>query len=60
MAQFEVTIWSLVDPMKAVDEEHPETFRKEYTVTANSPKEAREVAVELHPFGVWESDIQEI
>jgi hypothetical protein len=60
MKQYEVTLWSLTNPCKAVDEENPQTFRKDYIVEANTQQEAREKAAEIHPNSIWESDVQEL
>jgi hypothetical protein len=57
MKNFEVTLLLVVNPLRDIDLDQPETKRVEFNVDANSEDEARVKAKELETSGlsVWES-----
>ena len=61
MKNYEVTLLLVVNPLRDIDLEQPETKRVEYIVAANSEDEARRKAREFENDGlsVWESWAEE-
>ena len=57
MKNYEVTLLLVVNPLRDIDLDQPETKRVEFNVDANSEDEARVKAKELETSGlsVWES-----
>jgi hypothetical protein len=62
MKNYEVTLLLVVNPLRDIDTNQPETKRVVFNVNANSESEARVKAKELETSGlsVWESWANEI
>jgi len=56
---YNVILTSLVDPIKAVDQDNPETKNYYFEVEADDEQQALYLAKEQHDLSVWESDVYE-
>lgn len=53
MKNYHVILTSLVDPVRDVESETPETKEHHFDVEATSEEEAKFLAKEEHPLSVW-------